>query len=262
MQNQAGWDWQREQSQVWRDGFPDDLQWVDEATDKDLARLVTFFNSYRTPQTEIFNRRITRTYVTPGQTPGGAPVTGFKCDWVIGPDGTLSFGPACDPPPTAFFLNDDISQPTFYRQRVVAEKPGIGRVVEVEGAPRLKAVINPPCLTPFPTQNLTTGEINPPQATCATGTQGVLYLDDEPGKVVLRFQGGPNDQVVQVQGNWEQTPRLVNLPAGKPTAITLNAPKGTSQWSVAFDWQGAPPAVPELTSATLTVGDETTELLF
>ncbi len=58
---------------------------------------------------------------------GGAPVNGFTCDWVIGPDGTLSFGPRLRPPPTAFFLNDDIAKPTFYRQRVVAEKPGIGR---------------------------------------------------------------------------------------------------------------------------------------
>ncbi len=73
---------------------------------------------------------------------------------------------------------------------------------------------------------------------------------------MLRFQGGPNDQVVQVQGNWEQTPPLVTLPAGKATDVTLRAPKGTSQWSAAFDWQGSPPAVPELTSATLTVGDE------
>ena len=261
VQNQAGWNWQREQSQVWRTGFPDDLSWIDNATDRDLTRLVTYFNPYRTPQTEFFNRRITRTALTPGQTPGGAPVTGFTCEWTIGPDGTLTFSPACGPAPTAFFINDDISKPTFYDQRVIAEKPDLGRVVEVKPPPRLKAVVNPPCLAPFPTQDTTTGEIRPPVVTCAEGSQGVLYLDD-PAKLVLRFQGGREDRVVQVQGSWEQAPRLVTLPAGEATAITLRAPKGTTQWKVAFDWKGAPPAVPELESVKLTQGDATTELLY
>ena len=63
VQDQAGWAWQIDQSRVWRDGFPDDLSWIDHATDKDLARMVVFYNPYRTPQTELFNRRITRTYV-------------------------------------------------------------------------------------------------------------------------------------------------------------------------------------------------------
>lgn len=262
VQNQAGWHWQREQSQVWRDGFPDDLSWIDNATDRrDLARLVTFYNSYRTPQTEFFNRAINRTYVTRGQRPGGTAINGFSCEWTIGPNGRLIFGTACGKPPTAFYLNDDVSKPTFYRQQVIAEKPDIGRIVEVTPPARLKAVINPPCLAPIPTQDLKTGEVNAPVLTCAQGTQGVLYLD-EPGTLVLKFQGGEADQVVQVQGTWDKTARLVTLKAGTTTNVTLKPPKGTSQWQVAFDWNGSPPTYPALKSATLTQGQTSTELLY
>ncbi|HMS62113.1 MAG TPA: hypothetical protein PKD63_07520 [Solirubrobacteraceae bacterium] len=261
VQNQAGWKWQREQSQVWREGFPDDLSWIDNATDRDLARLVTYYNPFRTPQTEFFNRRINRTYVAPGQTPGGTAVNGFTCNWSVASDGALTFGPACGPTPTAFFLNDDIAKLTFYNQTVIAQKPNIGRVVEVEAPPRLKAVVNPPCLAPIRTQDLTTGDINPESVTCAQGAQGTLYLDD-PARLVLRFQGGRADQVVQVRGTWEQTPRLITLTAGQTTNITLRPPAGAQQWQVAFDWNGSPPAFPKLESAKLTQGKTTTELLY
>ena len=217
VQDQAGWAWQIDQSRVWRDGFPDDLSWIDHATDKDLARMVVFYNPFRTPQTELFNRRITRTYV-PTTPVGGTAVNGFTCTWTAAPSGALTFDPKCGPSPTSFYLNDDFAKLTFYDQQVIAQKQDIGRIVTVAAKPpakvRLNAVVNPPCLAPIATQDLKTGGIHPPRAVCGASTQGTLYLDT-PATLVLRFRGGPNEQHVQTQGSWSQTQPLVTLPARK-----------------------------------------------
>lgn len=263
VQDQAGWAWQIDQSRVWRDGFPDDLSWIDHATDKDLARMVVFYNPYRTPQTELFNRRITRTYV-PTTPVGGTAVNGFTCTWTAAPSGALTFDPKCGPSPTNFYLNDDLAKLTYYDQRVIAQKRDIGRIVSVNSPPgkvRLHAVVNPPCLAPIATQNLKTGGIIPSRAICGASAQGTLYLD-QPATLILRFRGGQSEQRVQTQGSWSQTQPIVTLPAGKPTDITLKVPKGTQQWQAGFDWQGAPPAVPALTSVLLKQNGTSTELLY
>jgi len=260
VQNQAGWAWQIDQSRVWRQGFPSNLSWIDAATDKPLARIVVYYNPFRTPQTELFNRRITRTYV-PASPVGGAPINGFTCTWSATATGLLKFDPACGAPPQDFYLNDDLAKLTFYRQDVIAQKPDIGRVVSVTGKARLRAAVNPPCLSPIATQNPKTGSINAPQLVCGGATQGTLYLD-EPGTVVLRFRGGAAEQQVQTQGSWSQEQPLTTLPPGKVTDITLRAPKGSTQWKAVFDWQGAPPAVPELTSVLLKQNGTSTELLY
>ena len=134
VQDQAGWAWQIDQSRVWRDGFPSDLSWIDHATDKDLARMVVYYNPYRTPQTELFNRRITRTYV-PSTPVGGTAVNGFTCTWKAAPSGALTFDPKCGPSPTSFYLNDDLAKLTYYNQHVIAQKHDIGRIV-IAGTPR------------------------------------------------------------------------------------------------------------------------------
>ncbi len=265
VQNQAGWDWQRGQSQVWRNGFPEDLSWIDNATDRDLARLVTYYNPFRTPQTEFFNRRINRTYVNPAQPTGGAQVTGYKCNWSIS-GGVVETDPKCGPTPTAFFLNDDQAKITFYDQQVVAQKKDIGRVVTVSTKPpekvRVKAVINPPCLAPIQTQIPETGEITPPQLSCLPLTAGTVFLDD-PGTVVLRFRGGQQDAQVQVNTGWEpNAPEVVDIPARDVTDVKLDVPAGEQSWRINFGWQGSPPAVPALTSVKLTQDGTQTELLY
>lgn len=265
VQDQAGWAWQIDQSRVWREGFPSDLSWIDHATDKDLARLVVFYNPFRTPQTEIFNRRIVRTYVPAGTQIGGTAVNGFTCTWKAAPSGALTFDPACGPSPTNFYLNDDFAKLTFYDQNVIAQKRDIGRIVSVATPPpakvRLNAVINPPCLAPIATQDLKTGGIHPPAAVCGSSTQGTLYLD-KPATLTLRFRGGPNEQHVQVQTGWGATLPVTTLPPNKVTTIRIPVPKGAQQWQAGFDWQGAPPAVPALTSALLKQGATSTELLY
>lgn len=264
VQNQAGWDWQISQARTWRKGFPKDLSWIDHATNRKLARLVAFYNPYRTPQTEIFNRRIQRTYTTGAQT-GGSPVNGFTCRWSVGQTGAVTFGPGCGPDPTAFFLNDDFAKMTFYNQTVVAQKPNIGRVVTVDVTPpervRLKSVLNPPCLAPIATQDLKTGKIFPPRPVCGSNAQGTLYLD-EPAKLVLTYAGGQADQRVQVQNSWGGPQQAVVIPAGKQATVTVDVPRGANQWQAAGDWQGAPPAVPALTSAILEQDGTRTDLLY
>ncbi len=264
VQDEAGWTWQIKQARVWRDGFPKDLSWIDHATDKPLARIVVYYNPFRTPQTELFNRRIVRTYVP--ETPvAGAPVNGFTCTWSAATNGALTFDPKCGPSPTSFYLNDDLAKLTYYDQRVIAQKQDIGRIVTVDVKPpakvRLKAVVNPPCLAPIATQNLKTGGINPPAAICGGSTQGTLYLD-KPATLILRFRGGQNEQHIQPQATWSSSLPVTTLPPRTITDVTLRAPAGSQQWQIAFDWQGAPPAVPALVSVLLKQGGTTTELLY
>jgi len=260
VQDQAGWAWQITQARVWREGFPKNLSWIDAATDKPLARIVVFYNPFRTPQTELFNRRITRTYV-PASPVAGSPVNGFTCTWSATTQGVLNFDRKCGAPPQDFYLNDDLAKMTFYRQNVIAQKPDIGRIVSVTGRARLRAVVNPPCLAPIATQNLKTGGINPARAICGSSSQGTLYLNS-PGTLVLRFRGGTAQQQVQTQGSWSQQQPLTTLPPGKITDITLHPPKGATQWKAAFDWQGIPPAVPALVSVLLRQNGTSTELLY
>ena len=141
-----------------------------------------------------------------------------------------------------------------------------GRVVTVSTKPpektRVKAVINPPCLAPIQTQIPETGEIQPARPSCLPLTAGTVFLD-EPGTVILRFRGGQQDAQVQVNTSWQpNTPQVVDLPAGKVTDIKLDVPKGEQNWRLNFGWQGAPPAVPELTSVVLRQNGTQTELLY
>lgn len=225
---------------------------------------MTYYNAFRTPQTEFFNRRIARTYVS-GPNIGGAPVNGFTCTWTNGQDGRVTLPAGCGPAPRVFFLNDDVAKMTFYDQRVLAQKPNVGRVVAVDsgkgGAPRLRAVVSPPCTAPIKTQNPTTGGINPSAPACNPAASGQTFLD-APGRLVLRFAGGQFDQRLQLQTSWSPDESVVDVPAGRPTEVTLRPPAGPAQWRMLFDWQGIPPAVPSLVSATLEQDGTTTELLY
>lgn len=267
VQNQAGWTWQIDQAKVWREGFPRDLSWIDHATDQPLARLVAFYNPYRTPQTEVFNRRIARTYVAGTGQVGGAAINGFTCGWGAGKAGTLTFGAACGPTPHVFFLNDDLAKLTFYDQRVIAQRRDVGRVVAVDvkppAKPRLKATVLPPCTAPVATQDPPTGRVNKPAAVCASFASGTLYLD-RPATIVLRFRGGQNDQRAAVRTSWDpqQQQRVEDIPARQTSDITLRSPAGNQLWRLDFDWEGAPPAVPALVSVLLKQGGTTTELLY
>ena len=100
-----------------------------------------------------------------------------------------------------------------------------------------------------------------PARVCGASTQGTLYLD-KPATLVLRFRGGQSEQHVQPQTSWGSAPPVTTLPPNKVTDITLSVPKGTQQWQVGFDWQGAPPAVPALTSVLLKQNGTSTELLY
>ena len=266
VQNQAGWAWQLEQSQVWRDGFPRNLSWIDAATERPLARMLFYYNPFKTPQTEFFNRRIVRTYVPESTPVAGTPVNGFTCGWRANQSGAVNFDNRCGPSPTAFFQNDDLAKVTYYDQRVVAQQRHVGRVVEIDVRPpanvRIKALIKPPCLAPIATQDLKTGDINPPSAVCGPSIYGAMYLDDQ-ATVRVRFRGGPADQSVQLQGSWGEPQKLVNVPASGTTDVEFDVPSGTSQWQITFSWQGGqPPGVPEVTSVLMTQDGERTELLY
>ncbi len=264
VQDQAGWHWQQTQSAVWRAGFPKDLSWIDHASDGPVARLVTSYNPFKSPQTEFFNKRLTRVYA-PSSPVGGTRIGGRTCRWGADPAGTLLFGTACGPVPTRFLLNDDQAKTTFYGQRVIDDQPLIGRLVDVpldrSGRQRLRASIVPPCLAPIATQNPRTGHITPPRATCFSRTSGTLYLD-APAMLVMRFRGGLRDQVLRVTGAWDHVPHAYTIPKGTTSALRLAVPAGTQRYSAALGWAGSPPSIPQLTSVELEQRGTRTELLY
>ncbi len=262
VQDQAGWAWQQQQSQVWRAGFPHDLSWVDHAAGgRPVARLIRLYNPYRTPQTEFFNRSITRVY-RPGAAVGGTPVLGRTCAWDATTTGMLRFDPACGRAPNLFLLNDDLAKITFYGQRVIKDESGNGRVVAVDAAQqRVKAVLTPPCLAPIATTDPQTGRVVPPRSLCYSATSGSLYLD-RPGKVTLRFRGGAHDQRIRVTGSWITRRPTFAIPAHDVTDVAFRVPAGRSRYEADFDWSEASPTNPRLTSARLSQGRRSTELLY
>jgi hypothetical protein len=264
VQDQAGWAWQQQQARVWREGFPRDLSWIDHASSRPVARLVSFYNPYRTPQTEFFNDRITRVYVFSGPI-GGAPVLGKTCAWDVDAGGAVRFAGGCGPAPTRFFLNDDLAKTTFYDQRVITTAKDQGRIVDVNpratARPRLKAVILPACTAPIATEDRQSGDVVAPRPQCRNVTSGFLYLDAF-ATLALRFQGSKTPQKVQFASTWTPSPVTFKIPAGRSTTIRLPVPSGAQRYNVTFGWQGSPPGVPSLTSTALTQGGTTQELLY
>ena len=148
---------------------------------------------------------------------------------------------------------------------MIAQKRDIGRIVTVNSPPgkvRLHAVVNPPCLAPIATQDLKTGGINPPRAVVRGVDAGHALprraRDADPAVPRRPERAAGADR----RGAGATRRRSRRCPPGKVTDITLKVPKGTQQWQAGFDWQGAPPAVPALTSVLLKQNGTSTELLY
>jgi hypothetical protein len=266
VQNQAGWSWQREQAQGWRANFPDDLDWIDRAAEAPVARLVGAVNPYRNAVTDFFNADIEQVYVPDAPVPGPS-IQGRTCTWAPSSAGVPEFQPGCGPEPSRFLLNDDQAKFTFYGQRVLADEPGVGRVVDV--APqglertRLKALVQPPCIAPIATSDPRTGEISPTRTFCSPSTRGRLWLD-EPGTVKLRFRGGEFPQQVQVVSTERPEPRIVAIPEGRDTTVEIPVGTGAQEFALNFDWPAGylSSEVPELEAMTLVQDGGRTELLY
>ena len=80
----------------------------------------------------------------------------------------------------------------------------------------------------------------------------------------MRFKGGVSDAQVQFATSVAPSPKITDLPAGKPTEITLAFPKGAQQFQGTFGWPGgrSRPEDPVLESVTLVQGGKSERLTF
>ena len=222
------------------------LSWIDQRPTRPLARIVVFYNPYRTPQTELFNRRITRTYV-PATPVAGAPVNGFTCTWKAAPSGALTFDPKCGPSPTSFYLNDDLAKLTFYDQHVIAQKRDIGRIVTVNVTARQGPAARRR-QSALPGADRDAG----PQDRRHPPTGGDLRRVD-PGDALPRQ---PRDADPALPRGPERpagadrrragatTPPVTTLPAGKVTDVTLHAAEGHAAVAGRLRLAGRAPGCP------------------
>lgn len=253
VQAQILWPWQEKVTSSFRAGLPPNMSWIDDEVGKDVARLILYDNPTRATTTEFFNRDITRTYTPPSQY-FGRRVNGLQCPWTPNNAGVIDWGPACGPVPARILLDNDYSRIEFHDQKVLASRPEIGRVVELQAKPplrpRLRSVLRIPC-GPALTGSKPGGhgEITAAQKDCFNVMSGAFWLDD-PAKLVLRFRGGARPYRVAVAFNGGE-PAIETIKPQTTTTLTYPVAAGTSGFQGQLEWQKSGPAFPELTGAEL-----------
>jgi hypothetical protein len=263
VQQQVLWPWQKKATNAFRAGLPSSLSWVDDLKPGPVARMLVIDNPNRAEMTQFFNEDIDRTYIPAQGQYFGRRVNGLQCDWSVNTAGVVEWGTVCGPAPTRLLLDNDYSKLTFDDQRVLAQKPGVGRLVAIDATPsspaRLKAVMRVPCQPPIPeTEKGGHGRQKPLDPACFNQLGGAFWLQ-EPGQLVLTFRGGSRPQTLA----FADGSRTVTIKPGTETVVRAPLARGSSQFGAQLDWQKAGPGYPELTSAQLVEGDGTrTELLY
>lgn len=262
MQAQILWPWQNRVADAFRAGFPANIAWIDDEVGGDVARMILYDNPIRAQSTEFFNYDITRSYLPAGQY-FGPRVNGLQCQWEANEAGFVDWGAACGPVPTRLLLDNDYAKFEFHKQKVLAEKPGIGRVVELTSTaperPRLRSVLRVPCGPAIGgSQTGGHGRVTPPRKDCFPLMAGAFWLD-EPAKLELRFRGGAKPQQVSFSGG----ARVDDIKPGETTTLRFPIPAGPSSFEAQLDWQDAGPDFPELASAKVVERDGSSrELLY
>jgi hypothetical protein len=252
VQSQAVWSWQLGIAGQFRDASHGPLRWLDQHAGGDVARVSVTDNGLFFSQVEFFNRRLTRDYAPPGSKfvrhDGGR-----VCDWKLERDGAMTFDRRCGPAPTRLYFDDPFAHVTLRSQRVLADDPVLGRVVETGPHPRVLGILTAPCanaqanITPDQSRVLTGRPVCSPQV-------GVTLWLDEPGTLVLRFRGTEISHAIQAGPG-----RVVEIPAGRTTPVRWRIPAGGASLRVALDWQDA--EGPALVGAEVTTPGRSIDLL-
>ena len=155
-------------------------------------------------------------------------------------------------------LDDPVAKLTFAGQRVIANNPGGGRIVEVPGGvPRVVSLIFGQCSPRLKRVDLG-GDGVPrrvgPISVCAPVIRGNLWVD-RPGRLELRFSGGQAAQQVAAGG------KVTAIPPGKDTTVTVDVPGRPTAFEFQLDWQGGAPQFPELQAIDLVQGSTRQDLL-
>jgi hypothetical protein len=247
------WHWHFIGVNVERATLPKDLEWVKDSGPGPVARLLAAANPISTFYTDFYNDDVTQVYAPNGVR--GYPIYGRACAWTLAADGTAVFGHGCGTPPSRFLLDDPVTRLTFYRQRVLASAPDIGRVVAVDGRPRVMAALQVPCgyaLRAIYIYGLGRKFANPLKP-CHPWLIADLFLR-RAQTLVLTFRGGPTVHYVALGDNsYRIAPRGL-------TTLRFPAGKGHARVYLSLDWTGYLNR-PVLTGAALRSGGQSVSIL-
>jgi hypothetical protein len=254
LQSQASWKWQIDLAQAWRQPFPAQLSWLDDAArGQPVARLTLTANHPRFPTVEFFNKDIRQVYV-PGTPLSGRPIFGKTCVWSLSRTGEARFARACGTPARLFYLDDPAGIVTFYGQRVIRRTRGAGRLVAVSGTPKVEAILGIPCEDPTLVVLKSGRSLSFSPRICRGQVAASFWLKER-ATLRLRFRGGQFTHKVRTSDE-----RIVTLPPHKVTTVDMPVRKGPSKVLVPFD-DTEDTGAPDLISADLVRGAQTKSLM-
>ena len=244
-QSATAWNQFIDLRRTYRSAFPSDLEWVDHNSREPVAVLEAARNALGFEQYDFFNDRIDRYYGSQLPPPGRA-VAGKSCLWTVEKGGYARFDPACGSVPHRFFINDPTAHVTFHNESDVVTDPHAGRLVTVNGKPRLRSLVYTPCtrkaVSFLPPWGDELAADAPHQ--CAPGLVAYVW-DDRPHTLKIRIRGGSERHLAQIgQQQYE-------IPPGTDTTISAPVGSGAAAVQAAFDWQGRGSGEPEVVSVDL-----------
>jgi hypothetical protein len=245
VQSAAAWNQTIDLRRGYRAAFASDLEWVDHNSHEPVAVLEAVRNALGFEQYDFFNHKIERYYASQVPPPGRA-VAGKACKWSVVQGGYAQFDRACGSVPHRFFINDPAAHITFHDEADVVTDPHAGRLVTVNGKPRLRSVVYMPCdrkavsfLPPW-------GDEVSAEAphSCAAGLTAYVW-NDQPGTVKIKIRGGSERHLAQIgQQQFE-------VPPGKETTLEAPVAQGGAQVQAAFDWDARGSGEPEVVGVDL-----------
>jgi hypothetical protein len=208
--------------------------WIDRKADGPVALFAVAkpepFSGNPDTYTEFFNRKIKYLFTTDS--------TGVNpCQVGLGAGGSFkSRNSGCPDWPRNILVVERSSHLTFYGQRELASRGPYGFLYRIpRGAPRVMAVVDPPCLP--------------------TACQGRLDLAtylDRPGRLAIKFGASASEHRVQTG------PVVNTLPAGQSKTLRLNVDAGDQRLTLPVDWNT--PDGPALESIYLTSNGKQTRI--
>jgi hypothetical protein len=215
---------------------PRQLNWVDQhvngpvgmlnlAKPQNLAQNVDLY-------TDFYNKSVGRMYAM--------AYTTDRCPISLAADGALTQGggPTCAPWPRYLVIERSRLYPTLAGQRVLAETPLEGTLVQIPAGPaRLVGVVQPPCVV----------------GVCL-GALGVTAFAPSPGRIAIRFGASSQPQQVSLVegGRW-------SLTAGRETTLRIPVAGGFRKLVMPVSWS-SPRGAPVLRSVVLEGAGKTTRL--
>jgi hypothetical protein len=255
VQSQSAWHRTLTFQRAYRTFFPHDLAWVDHHSNQDVANLEITTNPLGYEQYEFFNDKITG-YYGAQLNALGRPLLGIACSWQLVKGGYVNFGRGCGRPPSRFLINDPTGFVTFHNESQVARDPQGGKLVTVNGRPRVQSVVYMPCpprrigfTRPWGDQL----PANRPEQ-CLNYLRAYLWAD-APSTLLVNIKGGIIPHTAQVgQKQYAIAP-------GRDTTVRVPIKPGGQLAQMLFDWDGIGQQQPVVTRVSLQTGANTQPLV-